>query len=528
MFAEIGNYFRTNSSNGFSYNCFNKDKLSGDLLESDFVNSSFDVTTLHSMLSPPVTADLEQFQEPQHKHKNQSICHQELKIETEDQQEPYLLPDMLTKNIFNSQSSTFVYSSIPQISSVQSFIDINTFSAVDGAAPEGNSLSVDSTLGLSSDQSFEKLYSYDQNFEKEPQSPACPLVECDLVSIMKASTNSLEAAVNTKRRMFQLRHQNEIESLNVSSDIVVATSNFLNHSWIPLVRGRSFGGNSSRPPKTPLIPGTRYVTAHLRLENNTSEDMCLPQWNERELNDSRRIIRIERRYQSNEIVASFSIVGSAIDHPETKPSSEPDVKVLEVSCLRCFINDNESEEERFVSECTSDEARAQRALSEPLTSSFNRETNGRNPQMAGNSIGCRYYITSVEVIKIIELLIGSYSTSDPLQRRKERGRMRSNLVQFWSKHLVSSSKNTMKRRSVPTCNDDYLAELEHRINTYDVRKPRIFDKSVKILEWSKLGPALQRALQSYYAVVLPAKPRTKVVLETSDEMHKKKRINTEK
>ncbi|AOA62967.1 GQ67_00034T0 [Komagataella phaffii] len=104
--------------------------------------------------------------------------------------------------------------------------------------------------------------------------------------------------------------------------------------------------------------------------------------------------------------------------------------------------------------------------------------------MAGNSIGCRYYITSVEVIKIIELLIGSYSTSDPLQRRKERGRMRSNLLQFWSKHLVSFSKNTMKRRPVPTCNDDYLAELEHRINTYDVRKPRLFDKSVKILEWS--------------------------------------------
>ncbi|AOA61176.1 Hypothetical protein PP7435_CHR1-0001 [Komagataella phaffii CBS 7435] len=481
MLAEIGDYFRTNSSNGFSSSCYNKEKLSGDLLESDFVNSSFDDTTLHSMLSSSINADPEQSQKPQQRHKNQSSCHQELKIETEDQQEPYLLPDMLTKNIFNSQSSMFVYSSIPQISSVQSFIDTNTFSAVDGgAAPEGNSLSVDSTLGLSSDQSFEKLYSYDQNFEKEPQSPACPLVKCDPVSIMKTSTNSLETAVNTKRRMFQLRNQNEIESLNVSSDIVVATSKFLNHSWIPLIRGRNFGGSNCKPPKKPLFPGARYVTARLRLEYSSCKDMCLPEWNEYELEDSRRIIRIERLFDSNEIVASFSIVGSAVENPETRPVFNPNVKVLEVSCLRCLTNNNESDEENCV----------------------NKDLDGRNRDMVKDSFGCKYYITSVEVIKIIELLVGSSSISDPHQMRKERGRVRSNLAQFWSKRLVSSSRKTMKQGFLPTCNDDYFAELAHRINTYDVRKPRLFDKCIKILEWSKLKPALQRAMQSYYMVQL--------------------------
>ncbi|AOA61145.1 Hypothetical protein PP7435_CHR1-1585 [Komagataella phaffii CBS 7435] len=481
MSAENGDYFRTNSSNEFSNNCFNKEKLSEDLLEASFVDSPIEDTIPHFMLSSSINADSEQPQEPQHRHKNQSSCHRELKIETNDQQEPYLLPDMLTKNIFNSQSSMFVYSSIPQTSSVQSFIDTNIFSAVDGgAAPEENSLSVDSTLGPSSDQSFEKLYSYDQNFEKEPQSPACPLVKCDLVGIMKASTNSLEVAVNTKRQMFQLRHQNEIESLYVSSDIVIATSNFLDHSWIPLIRGRNFGGSNCKPPKKPLFPGARYVTARLRLEYSSCEDMCLPEWNEYELKDSRRIIRLERRFDSNEIVASFSIVGSAVENPETRPAFNPNVKVLEVSCLRCLTNNNESDEENCV----------------------NKDLDGRVHNMVKDSIGCKYYITSVEVIKIIELLVGSSSISDPQQMRKERGRVRSNLAQFWSKHLVSSSRKTRKQRFLPTCNDDYFAELVHRINTYDVRKPRLFDKSVKILEWPNLGPALQRAIQSYYMVRL--------------------------
>ena len=36
---------------------------------------------------------------------------------------------------------------------------------------------------------------------------------------------------------------------------------------------------------------------------------------------------------------------------------------------------------------------------------------------------------------------------------------------------------------------------------YEIRKPRGFDKEVRILRWDKLVPALQRALQSYYTEI---------------------------
>ena len=35
----------------------------------------------------------------------------------------------------------------------------------------------------------------------------------------------------------------------------------------------------------------------------------------------------------------------------------------------------------------------------------------------------------------------------------------------------------------------------------EIRKPRGFDKEVRILRWDKLVPALQRALQSYYTEI---------------------------
>ncbi|ANZ73577.1 BA75_00004T0 [Komagataella pastoris] len=513
MLADNGDYCRTDGSIGFSYNCFSKEKLSGELLEASFVDFPIDDLLLHSMPSPSIS-DPEQPHELQLKHKNQCICQQELNTTRVDQQELCLLPDMLTKNIFNSQPSMLVYSYIPQISSIQSFIGKNTSSLANDAAPERNSLFVDSTTGISSDQSLQDLSSYELNSVEAIPSTEYTSVNLDLVSSMGASTNSLEAAVKSRRRLFQLKKQNIIEGrLNFSDGTNVSKLTFLNHSWVPLVRGRTFGGSNCRPPKKPLLPGTRYAAAHLRLEYSSYEDMCLPEWNEYELKDNRRIIRIERRYDSNEIVASFSIVGSAVENQETRPVSNPDVKVLEVSCLKCLINDNESEEEHFVDENAADEEH--HCVTEPQKPSFERDLNGRTHKISRISTGCKYYITSVEVIKIIELLVGSSSISDPQQRRKERGRVRSNLAQFWSKYLVSSSKKNMRRLSLPACNDEYLAELAHRINTYEIRKPRIFDKSIKILEWPRLGPALQRAFQSYYMVQLD-ESYNQIVLTNND------------
>ncbi|ANZ77853.1 BA75_05254T0 [Komagataella pastoris] len=513
MLAENEDYCRTNSSKGSSYNCYNKELLSEDLLEANPFASPIDDLVFHPMPSPPINVDSEQPQESQLKHNNQCSCLQELKTKPVDQQELYLLPNMLTKNIFNSQPSMLVYSYIPQISSVQSFIGKNTSFLANDTALEGKSLFVDSTIGISFDQSVQDLYSYGLNCADATPSPECPSGNLNLLGSMEACTNSLEAAVNSKRRMFQLRKQNIIEGVNYSDDIADSKLTFLNHSWVPLVRGRNFGGSSCRPPKKPLLPGTRYVTARLRLEYSNCEDMCLPEWNEHELEDSRRIIRIERRYDSSEIVASFSIVGSAVENPETRPVSNPNVRVLEVSCLRCLTNDKESEGEQYVDENAADEEH--HCVTEPQKPSFGKDLDGRTHKISRISAGCKYFITSVEVIKIIELLVGSFSISDPQQRRKERGRVRSNLAQFWSKYLVSSSKKNMRRRSLPACNDEYLAELAHRINTYEIRKPRIFDKSIKILEWPRLGPALQRAFQSYYMVQLD-ESYNQIVLTNND------------
>ncbi|AOA61950.1 Hypothetical protein PP7435_CHR2-0001 [Komagataella phaffii CBS 7435] len=478
-------YLRTNNSNsnGISDNRFRKKKLSEDLLKADFVEDTAGNPMIYPMvLSAPTYIKTEHLQELEHK-----------------QQGSNLLSEMFTKNIFNSHSAMFVYSEIPQISSVQSFIGSDTSVLVADASSEKNSLFVYSNTGISFDPSDEDPCPYEANFDPGQLFSAVSAVEDGSMATLTAPTMSLEGVVNSKKGICQLRQHNRIEGFDSSHEFKVLGSMFLNHSYVPLVRGRSFGGNNCRPPKEPLIPGTRYVAAHLRLENNTCEDMCLPEWNKHELEDSRRIIRIERRYQSNEIVASFSIVGSAKENPQTKPSSDPDVKVLEVSCLKCFINGNESDEQ-FVTECQSDEAHY--GFTELPKQNFSRKSKGCSHKMANNTIACQYYITSVEVIKIIELLVGGYTVSDPRQRRKERGRVRSNLAQFWSKHLVSSSKKTMKRPAMLACNEDYLAELEQRINTYDVRKPRLFDKSVKILEWPNLGPALQRAIQSYYMVQL--------------------------
>ncbi|ANZ76446.1 BA75_04152T0 [Komagataella pastoris] len=493
----------SNSSNTFCHNYHGKEELSDDPLTTDFLDPSIDDVLLYSILSPIMTANTEQPQEPQNEQQSLSSCYQEMLVQTEEQQQLDLLPDMHPENIFNSESSMFVYSNIPQRNSVHSLISVNTSTLASDPA-EGRTLSYVETIGSSFDHPVEDSFSYGMNSaESTLPSSARSSVELDLLPTVAASVpsvTSLEAVINSKRQKMQFRQHNRIEELNSTHGINAQAPVLLNYSSLPLVRGLSSGGNNSRPPKEPLIPGAQYITAHLRLENSSCEDMCLPEWNEDELKDCRRIIRIERKRHSNEIVASFSIVGSATQNPQIKPSSDSDVQVMEVSCLQCLVNHDETDEEKQVDNESSPNE-TQHSSAEPPKSNLNRKLSGSSHRAAGSSVGCQYYITSVEVIKIIELLVGSHLIQDSQQKRKERGRVRSNLVPFWSKHPVSSSKKTLRPRSGPACNDDYLAELAHRIMTYEIRRPRIFDKNVRILEWAKLGPALQRALQSYYVAV---------------------------
>ncbi|KAK6465562.1 hypothetical protein DFJ63DRAFT_283410 [Scheffersomyces coipomensis] len=265
-----------------------------------------------------------------------------------------------------------------------------------------------------------------------------------------------------------------------------------------VIRGVSAGGSTTRPPKQSVESDSIFLPVELSLNGATIEDICYPQWGKSEKDDGRRIIRIERIQKGPKLMANFSIVGSANENPTTLPAPK-NVDVVEVSCLKCKVKLND---EYYDSQSSDEEG--SRNTSSPK-SYIRCEEDGETYQ---------YYITSVEVVEIVELLIGT-EAKDSAEKRRERGRVRSNLVPFWSKKPISSRMNDSSANNsannTPTfghqqyppqpTNQDYRIELAKRIMGYEIRKPRGFDKEVRILRWDKLVPALKRALQSYYTEI---------------------------
>lgn len=193
------------------------------------------------------------------------------------------------------------------------------------------------------------------------------------------------------------------------------------------------------------------------------EHVCNYPWTQGEMKDRRRIVRIERRQRGHRIYADFSIVGCANDNPEIAPPP-PGADVIEVSCL---LWDKASDE---------------------------------------NNPGPDLYITSVEVIAIVETLIQS-KLMEPSLRRRERGRIRLNLLTFWLKPLYHSKTKE---------SEGHKAEFARLIMAYTLRKPRGFDKGFRILSWSRLVPALRRALQCYYAE-MTLEQRNRLVGDDEDD-----------
>jgi len=254
-----------------------------------------------------------------------------------------------------------------------------------------------------------------------------------------------------------------------------------------IIRGVSAGGCSTRPPKYLVDSNALYLPIELHVNGASFEEICLPVWSPAEKEDRRRIIRIERVQNGHKLLANFSIVGAANENPITLPPP-PDTDVIEVSCLECTTVSNEADD--------------QSASDDDLAIPIHAMHDGKYNQ---------YYITSVEVIEIVELLIGTQSM-DAADRRKERGRIRSNLVPFWSRKPISSrmqdTSSAHSSRSpayagtdTQLTNQDYRFKLAKRIMAYEIRKPRGFDKEVRILRWDKLIPALKRALQTYYTEI---------------------------
>lgn len=261
-----------------------------------------------------------------------------------------------------------------------------------------------------------------------------------------------------------------------------------------VIRGVSAGGCTTRPPKQSIDSDSIFLPVQLNLHGASVDEICYPKWSIGEKQDRRRIIRIERIQSGPKLIANFSIVGSANDHPVTVPPG-PDVDVVEVSCLECSVKPNDD----YDSQSSDDEKDGNGMMQSGMGMNYVKgEEDGETHQ---------YYITSVEVVEIVELLIGT-QLKDPAERRRERGRVRSNLVPFWSKKSISSRMDSSNYNngngspvpSSPT-NQDYRVELAKRIMGYEIRKPRGFDKDVRILRWDKLVPALKRALQSYYTEI---------------------------
>ncbi|RCK55736.1 hypothetical protein Cantr_05041 [Candida viswanathii] len=382
------------------------------------------------------------------------------------------------------QPSTDLY---PSSTSMTSFFD-----------PSSNSIN-QQTINFELNQSYPQpplsssSTNFDINYTSSSPVPQFP----PSTSLPKASSSTSTATTKSKSRTSSSRQsplikkEHDYEALGSDKKLY---TNFSKDRY-RVVRGVSAGGCSTRPPKESIESDSIFLPVELNLNGASIEDVCYPKWSKLEKEDRRRIIRIERIQNGPKISANFTIVGNANENPITLPPSTPDIDVVEVSCLECDVRINDE----YDSQSSDDE--------------ITGTSGGKSPNYIKNEVDgeyYQYYITSVEVVEIVELLIGN-QFRDAAERRRERGRVRSNLVPFWSKKPISSrmsensanspSNNTLNLPgSLPT-NHDYRMELAKRIMGYEIRKPRGFDKEVRILRWDKLIPALKRALQSYYTEI---------------------------
>ncbi|KAF3986483.1 hypothetical protein FT663_04521 [Candidozyma haemuli var. vulneris] len=297
----------------------------------------------------------------------------------------------------------------------------------------------------------------------------------------KSSSRDSNSTVFSRDSLDSLSSSNSVTSIEssltspskispIAPTSVPSIPNVLPQHHCKIVRGVASGGSSVRPPE-PSQGDLQHLQVELVVGGQPVKDVCHSKWSRNEKLDRRRIVRIERRQKGHFIYIDFSVVGYANDHPEME-KPPPDTDVVEVSCL-----------------------------------AWDRASDEDKP-------GTNFYITSVEVVAIVETLIQS-KLMDSKLRRRERGRIRSNLLTFWSKASYHSKAKEAERRAeedremTESQKEAVLeaqregqkrkAEFARSIMAYEVRKPRGFDKGFRILRWDKLVPALQRALQCYYA-----------------------------
>lgn len=168
-------------------------------------------------------------------------------------------------------------------------------------------------------------------------------------------------------------------------------------------------------------------------------------WTSFEKQDCRRVVRIERIQAGPEIELSFLVVVPKIAFDT--PHARQDANYVEISCLRC---------------------------------------------LHGDSGKVEYLITSVEVIRIVELIIGIGEKSQQI-RREERGRIRSNLVPLWHKGFTNTEGPNIEHSRQKFLNI---------LRNYQIRKPYNISKLMRLLSWENLLFALRRAIE-FYRVLIP-------------------------
>lgn len=196
----------------------------------------------------------------------------------------------------------------------------------------------------------------------------------------------------------------------------------------------------------------KYLRLKINITNASIEEINNIPWTDFELKEGRRIVRMERRQNMANIFINFSVVTPNV--AKTAPALEPEgAEVVEVSVIRSSFKQSEQSNKK------------------------------------------EYFLTSVEFIEMIECLIGCRNMEHH-ERRRERGRIRLNLMKYWLKTPLPSKKSLDSGE-----HDLVVIELALKIRKYSLNKLPGFNKEVRIMPWDKLIPALNRALEYYYAEV---------------------------
>lgn len=195
----------------------------------------------------------------------------------------------------------------------------------------------------------------------------------------------------------------------------------------------------------------------LRIVGDSFEDVLTHPWSHHETLEGRRIIKIEREQSGCTLKAHFLIKHGQMHSSRGKDGNS---KHLEVSCIK-----------------------------------FDHE----------DGITAKYFITSVDVIEIVEFLIDNTTLNSAL-RWKERGRIRSNLAP-----LLFKTASELGPMHLP---------FENQIQKYKSRKTHRILKTSRLLLWVDLGYALWKALR-FYCVFMPVEYSTSGVTDAYDSSYQR-------